>query len=128
MNKHEWQLIETAPLDKPILILYYKGGKNSRTRVCNQWVVTQATGAMLYKHVMWNGDVYYRTSSTSWVKGSDDGDPTEFVEWRDHLDRLIVNTASKVQKNIVKYWMPISYDGAFDAQSAREEVREGETP
>ena len=114
MNKTDWQPIDTAPLDKPILILYYKGGKNSRTRVSGQWVITQATGAMLYKHLTWNGEIYYRTSNVGWGDGCKDGEPTEFIEWSDHLERLIINTASKSQKNIVKYWKPISYDGAFE--------------
>jgi len=113
MSNDKWQPIETAPLDTPILILYFKGGKTSRTRVCKRWVITEAIGAMLYEHVTWRGSLYYSSSLLGW-DGVSEGAPTKYVEWSDHLERLIVNTSSKVQKNIVKYWKPISYDGAFE--------------
>lgn len=106
MKNTDWQLIETAPLNQPILILYYKGGKGSRTRVSGEWVITQARGAPVYRHMSntWN-EPYYRTANEPWDNCT--CEPTNYVEWSDHLDRLIVNTSSKVIKNKVAYWMPL---------------------
>lgn len=91
----KWQPIETAPRDGThILIRYYKGGKNSRTHVTGVHVVTE--GYFAPKFI------------PSWAEQSE----TYFQgnEWRDYLDRLIVQEHSKVKKNIPTHWMPLPPD------------------
>jgi hypothetical protein len=100
-----WQPIETAPKNEPILIRYLKKGKSSRTHVCNKWIVTQAIAKPLFLHIYKNYNAYVNTD----VPWDDEltVTPTDFVEWVDGLDRLIVNTSSQKIVNQVTHWMPI---------------------
>lgn len=110
-----WQPIESAPKNEPILIRYLKKGKSSRSQVWNEWIVTQAIGKKLFLHSYEiNNDINqhtynsYRDTDEPW---SDEDawtvTPTEYVEWVDGLDRLIVNTSSQKIVNQVTHWMPI---------------------
>ena len=101
-----WLPIDTAPPNTPILIKYYKGGKNSRTRVTKKWIVTQAKAVPLYLHELDRPENPLSDYSTSSIPWSDSWKvtPSEYFAWVDGLDRLIVNTSSKVQKNVVEFW------------------------
>lgn len=106
-----WRTIDSAPKNEPILIRYLKKGKSSRTHVCDEWIVTQAIAKPLFLHVHSNPmnrnhDSFYSVMNNGynfdWT-----ATPTDFVEWVDGLDRLIVNTSSKKIVNQVTHWMPI---------------------
>jgi len=106
-----WKPIESAPKNEPILIRYLKKGKSSRSQVWNEWIVTQAVGKKLFLHFDSNPMNHYhnRFYSVSDLGYNSDWTvtPTEYVEWVDGLDRLIVNTSSQKIVNQVTHWMPI---------------------
>jgi hypothetical protein len=94
-----WQPIETAPENTPILIRYYKGGKNWRTRVSDVPIITQAeltvrTGIKFMgndpvtKQQIFDQNYVYRS-------------------WYDGLARLITECDTKNPKNFVTHWMPL---------------------
>jgi len=94
-----WQPIDTVPENTPVIIRYFKGGKNWRTTVTDVPIITQAT-LKVSKTIKYMG-VDPNTNQQIFDK--------DYVqkEWIDGLGRLIVTLDCKNPKNFVTDWMPI---------------------
>ena len=130
----KWKDIESAPLNKPILVKYCKGRKNGRTHVSGEYIVTQAIGLPIYKHTYVEHQHPYSLHIVRGytICGRNDipydneweVELTSHVEWLDGLERLICNTSTKTQKNFVEYWMeiPEGYEESPEDEEYRNSI------